>query len=55
MTEEITAWRPVAWVFGHTHYSFDTMFGDTRIVSAQRGYVCIEPEAEGFMPKVIEI
>jgi hypothetical protein len=26
------------WACGHTHYNFDTMIGDTRLVSNQRGY-----------------
>ena len=28
----------VAWIFGHTHYCVDTVIGDTRVVSNQRGY-----------------
>ncbi|WP_372399753.1 metallophosphoesterase [Azospirillum sp. HJ39] len=55
MTEEITAWQPMAWIFGHTHHSLNIQIGSTRVMSAQRGYVCIEPEAEGFTPKIIEI
>lgn len=27
-----------AWLFGHTHDSFDQMFGDTRVVCNPRGY-----------------
>lgn len=55
LTGEIAAWRPSAWFFGHTHHSLDMTVGGTRVVSAQRGYVCSEPGAEGFVPRVIEI
>lgn len=36
------------WTHGHTHYSFDYMIGDTRIVCNPRGYVGYEPVAETF-------
>jgi len=55
LTGQIAEWRPSAWFSGHTHYSLDTSVGGTRVVSAQRGYVCCEPGAEGFVPRVIEI
>lgn len=55
LRQEIAHWRPDAWFFGHTHYSFDMMVGPVRVVSAQRGYVCREPGAEDFVPRMVEI
>jgi Icc-related predicted phosphoesterase len=55
LTREIEAWRPDLWVWGHTHHSMETRVGSTRMVSAQRGYVGLEPGAESFVPVVLEI
>lgn len=55
MTAEILDWRPTAWLFGHTHINLDMIVGNTRVVAAQRGYVCQEPGAEEFVPKILEI
>ena len=55
LTQKIEAWRPDLWVWGHTHHSMDSRVGATRMVSAQRGYVGLEPGAESFVPAVIEI
>jgi hypothetical protein len=55
MTAEILDWCPTAWFFGHTHISLDKIVGNTRVVSAQRGYVCQEPGAEDFLPKILEV
>ncbi|WP_186464327.1 metallophosphoesterase family protein [Nitrospirillum bahiense] len=55
LTEEIISWRPVAWIFGHTHFNLDTQIGGTRVVAAQRGYLGYEPGSEEFRPKVIEV
>lgn len=56
LTAEIAAWRPVAWIFGHTHAG--TLRLDVAgipVVCAQRGYVCDEPGAEEFLPATMEI
>lgn len=53
LTTEIAAWRPRAWVFGHTHFDLDTVVGATRVVSAQRGYLGVDPGAETFLLKVL--
>jgi hypothetical protein len=55
MTDEIEAWKPDLWVWGHTHFSMETLVGTTRMVSAQRGYVGEDPGAEAFVPVVLEI
>ncbi len=55
LTAEIMAWRPTAWIFGHTHYSCRIDVDGIPVVAAQRGYVCSEPGAETFRPAVIEI
>ncbi|MEE3622987.1 metallophosphoesterase [Nitrospirillum sp. BR 11752] len=55
LTQEIISWRPVAWIFGHTHFNLDTQIGGTRVVAAQRGYLGYEPGSEEFRPKVIEV
>lgn len=51
----IDAHGPAAWVWGHTHYSVDTTLGDTRCVSAQRGYPGEYAEPGRFRPAVIEV
>ena len=34
----IEKYQPVYWLFGHTHFNFDTTVGNCRVVSNQRGY-----------------
>lgn len=55
MTEEIKAWRPAAWIFGHTHHSCRLDVDGVSVVAAQRGYIGKEAGAETFRPAVIEI
>jgi Icc-related predicted phosphoesterase len=55
MRAEIEAWRPVLWVFGHTHYDVDMMIGETRLLSRLRGYVGLEASALDFRPAIVEI
>jgi predicted phosphodiesterase len=43
------------WTHGHTHYPFDYMIGDTRIVCNPRGYIGHEPEADDFKLKYLEV
>lgn len=52
---EIAQWQPDLWISGHTHHSFDICIGRSRFVSAQRGYVGVEPGAEDFVPLVVEL
>ena len=52
---EIREWKPAAWLFGHTHHSVDLMIDKTRLLSAQRGFVCQDAGAERFRPAVVEI
>ncbi|QQN28592.1 metallophosphoesterase family protein [Pseudomonas syringae group genomosp. 3] len=41
------------WIFGHTHRSIDVLFGESRLISNQRGY---PGEETGFDPdKIVEI
>jgi Icc-related predicted phosphoesterase len=55
MDSTISMHSPNAWIFGHTHDSIDTMFGDTRIVCNPRGYSGHELN-DSFDPfKVIEV
>ena len=39
--------NPVLWCHGHTHFNFDYMLGDTRIICNPRGY---DNEVEGLVP-----
>lgn len=55
LTKEIEFWKPDLWVWGHTHFSMESRVGVTRMVSAQRGYVGVEPDAESFLPVIVEI
>jgi hypothetical protein len=55
LTQKIEVWQPDMWVWGHTHHSMESRVGATRMVSAQRGYVGLEPGAESFVPVVLEI
>jgi hypothetical protein len=52
---EILDWQPTAWIWGHTHYSMQAQVGRTRLISAQRGYICDEPGADEFRPAVFEL
>lgn len=36
------------WTHGHTHYPFDYMIGETRVVCNPRGYINHEPQASDF-------
>jgi len=51
----IDAHKPAAWIWGHTHYSVDITLGDTRCISAQRGYPGEHPTPVRFRPAVIEV
>lgn len=53
MAIDIERWKPVAWIHGHVHSSFDYMVGDTRVVCNPKGYRLENPDFD-FM-KVIEI
>jgi len=55
LSAEIAEWRPLAMVWGHTHHSTTGVLGETRLVSAQRGYVNSEPGAESFRPSVVDL
>ena len=43
------------WCHGHTHFSFDYMLGNTRVVCNPRGYIGHEPIAEGYTFKYLDI
>jgi len=43
------------WCHGHTHFSFDYMLGNTRVVCNPRGYIGHEPIAEGYKFKYLDI
>lgn len=43
------------WTHGHTHYQFDYMIGDTRIVCNPRGYINHEPNASNWKLQTVEI
>ncbi|MGY2263233.1 metallophosphoesterase [Pseudomonas sp. SDO55104_S430] len=57
LEEKIRQWRPVLWLHGHTHGSFDYRVGNTRVVCNPRGYagngVNENPEFNGAL--VLEI
>ena len=52
---EILAWDPDVWTWGHTHHSMSSEIGRTKLVSAQRGYIGVEPVAEHFKPLVLDL
>jgi len=52
---EIADWRPTAWIWGHTHWTMEATIGPTKLYSSQRGYVCVEPGAESFIPTIVEL
>jgi Icc-related predicted phosphoesterase len=43
------------WCHGHTHFPFDYMLGNTRVVCNPRGYIGHEPIAEGYKFKYLDI
>jgi hypothetical protein len=43
------------WTHGHTHYAFDYVIGETRVVANPRGYIGYEAQADHFQPKLIEV
>lgn len=46
--------KPLIWMSGHTHFNIDTMVGNTRVISNQKGYK--NEGVENFDPKrIIEI
>lgn len=51
----IGKYEPAAWVWGHTHHSVDFHIGETRCISAQRGYIDEDPRAAGFRPAIINV
>jgi Icc-related predicted phosphoesterase len=53
MADCIRAWKPLAWIHGHVHSSFDYFEGSTRIVCNPRGYRLENPHFD--FVKVIEI
>jgi Icc-related predicted phosphoesterase len=54
--QDFAPFRPHLWIHGHTHYRHDSLIGQTRIVSAPRGYVAYDgADALQFRPGVIEI
>lgn len=52
-TELILDRKPAAWLFGHTHMSYDKMLGDTRLVCNPRGYP--KERLNKYKPKEIEL
>lgn len=55
ISEEISSWGADLLVSGHTHHSFAIMVGNTRVVSAPRGYIGTEPGVENYVPMIVEI
>jgi Icc-related predicted phosphoesterase len=43
------------WCHGHTHFPFDYMLGNTRVVCNPRGYIGHEPIAENYKFKYLDI
>lgn len=43
------------WTHGHTHYPFEYMVGETRIVCNPRGYIGYEKEASDWQLKTFEV
>ena len=43
------------WTHGHTHYPFDYMIGDTRVVCNPRGYIGYESNASDFKLMYVEV
>lgn len=55
MRQEIIDWKPDLWVWGHSHFSMEDRLGCTRLLSAQRGYIGVEPDAQVFRPAVVTV
>lgn len=55
LSELMESYRPVLWVHGHVHDSFDYMVGETRIVCNPRGYFRREMNADFNPAMVIEV
>jgi len=43
------------WTHGHTHYTFDYMVGETRVVCNPRGYIGHEAQADDFNFQLLEV
>ena len=43
------------WTHGHTHYKFDYMVGETRVVCNPRGYIGYEAQADDFNFQLLEV
>jgi len=43
------------WTHGHTHYPFDYMIGETRVVCNPRGYINHEPQASDFKLLYVDV
>ena len=54
ISEEISAWGADLVVSGHTHHPLDIIVGNTRVVSAPRGYIGTEPGVETYVPMIVE-
>jgi len=52
---EIGDWRPLAWIWGHTHHSMTERQDSTMLLASQRGYVCGEPGADEYQPLFTDI
>lgn len=55
LRSEILDWKPDLWVWGHTHFSMEDQLGGTKLSSAQRGYIGIEPDVQLFRPAVVTV
>ena len=55
MMEILKTYQPALWIYGHTHECDDHWFGNTRIISNQRGYPWGQGdfESKGFDPEGI--
>lgn len=55
LTEDIKQWGAALVISGHTHYPLDMMVGDTKVVSAPRGYIGTEAGADQYTPMILTI
>jgi len=53
--EEIVAWQPLAWLFGHIHDRQKMVVGQTSVETNCRGYVGHENKADSFEMKLLEL
>jgi Icc-related predicted phosphoesterase len=51
LSDVIERYRPVAWLHGHTHTSFDYEVGSTRVTCNPRGYG--KENSDGFDPEMV--